>query len=182
VRETEFIVVSRPVTLFDSAGARVHRLETVALPVSSSETRQALGARETPEELPPAVAEYIRITGYTAASARPLESLVLHPYIGPAQPIPGANPTLTHGLNCQQIIRSRTRVLSGDNYRAGRRSGRGAPPARGVYPPGGAGDPFARRSRFSFLALNGLNEVPKFPVYRAGRLLRAAFCRFNTQN
>jgi nicotinic acid mononucleotide adenylyltransferase len=38
----------------------VHRLETVALPVSSSETRQALARGEIPDELPPAVAEYIR--------------------------------------------------------------------------------------------------------------------------
>jgi nicotinate-nucleotide adenylyltransferase len=61
VREIEFIVVSRPGHAFSiPPGARVHRLETVALPVSSSETRQALARGETPEELPPAVAEYIR--------------------------------------------------------------------------------------------------------------------------
>jgi nicotinate-nucleotide adenylyltransferase len=41
-------------------GATVHRLDTVALPVSSSEIRQALARGETPPELPPAVAEYIR--------------------------------------------------------------------------------------------------------------------------
>jgi nicotinate-nucleotide adenylyltransferase len=60
VRETEFIVVSRPGHTYSiPEGARVHRLETVALPVSSSETRQALARGEIPEELPPAVAEYI---------------------------------------------------------------------------------------------------------------------------
>jgi nicotinate-nucleotide adenylyltransferase len=61
VRETEFIVVSRPGHTYSiPPGARVHRLETVALPVSSSETRQALARGESPEELPPAVAAYIR--------------------------------------------------------------------------------------------------------------------------
>ena len=43
VRETEFIIVARPGhTYLIPPGARVHRLETVALPVSSSETRLAL--------------------------------------------------------------------------------------------------------------------------------------------
>jgi nicotinate-nucleotide adenylyltransferase len=61
VRETEFIVVSRPAHDYSiPPGARVHRLETVALPVSSSETRQALARGETPDELPPSVARYIR--------------------------------------------------------------------------------------------------------------------------
>jgi len=57
----EFIVVTRPGHEIKSvAGARVHRLETVALPVSSSEIRQKLAAREDPAELPPAVLRYIR--------------------------------------------------------------------------------------------------------------------------
>lgn len=64
IRETEFIVVSRPGHNYSiPAGARVHRLETVALPVSSSETRQALARGETPDELPPAVNQYIRAHG-----------------------------------------------------------------------------------------------------------------------
>lgn len=64
VRETAFIVVSRPGHTYSiPPGARVHRLETVALPVSSSETRQALVRGESPDELPPAVAEYIRERG-----------------------------------------------------------------------------------------------------------------------
>jgi nicotinate-nucleotide adenylyltransferase len=68
VRETEFIVVSRPGHEYSiPPGARVRRLETLALPVSSSETRQVLARGETPEELPPAVADYIRKHGLYGA-------------------------------------------------------------------------------------------------------------------
>jgi nicotinate-nucleotide adenylyltransferase len=64
VRGVEFIVVTRPGHEYESpAGARVHRLETVALPVSSSEIRQALARGEMPAELPRAVADYIRANG-----------------------------------------------------------------------------------------------------------------------
>jgi nicotinate-nucleotide adenylyltransferase len=67
VREVEFIVVTRPGHEYSSPpGARVHRLETVALPVSSSEIRAALARGETPAELPRAVAEYIRNNGLYA--------------------------------------------------------------------------------------------------------------------
>ena len=60
VRLTEFIVVTRPGHEYTApAGARVHRLDTVALPVSSSEIRRRLAAREIPPELPFEVAEYI---------------------------------------------------------------------------------------------------------------------------
>jgi nicotinate-nucleotide adenylyltransferase len=60
VESVEFIVVTRPGHAYVApAGATVHRLETVALPVSSSEIRQALARGETPPELPPAVAQYI---------------------------------------------------------------------------------------------------------------------------
>ena len=56
----EFIVAARPgYHIVSPAGARVHRLETVELPVSSSEIRDALARGETPTGLPPAVAEYI---------------------------------------------------------------------------------------------------------------------------
>jgi nicotinate-nucleotide adenylyltransferase len=69
VREVEFIVVTRPGHNYESPpGARVHRLETVALPVSSSEIRAALARGETPAELPSAVAEYIRANGLYATS------------------------------------------------------------------------------------------------------------------
>ena len=61
VASVEFIVVTRPGHAYVSPReATVHRLETVALPVSSSEIRQALARGETPAEVPPAVEEYIR--------------------------------------------------------------------------------------------------------------------------
>jgi nicotinate-nucleotide adenylyltransferase len=60
VRFTEFIVVTRPGHDYDApAGARVHRLDTLALPVSSSEIRRRLAAGEIPPELPADVARYI---------------------------------------------------------------------------------------------------------------------------
>jgi nicotinate-nucleotide adenylyltransferase len=60
----EFIVVSRPGYVYPvPAGARIHRLETLALPVSSSEIRRALEQGEMPEEVPQAVSEYIREHG-----------------------------------------------------------------------------------------------------------------------
>jgi nicotinate-nucleotide adenylyltransferase len=60
VRLTEFIVVTRPGHHYDAPpGARVHRLDTVALPVSSSEIRRQLAAGEIPPELPAAVAQFI---------------------------------------------------------------------------------------------------------------------------
>jgi len=60
IRLTEFIVVTRPGHGYVTPpGARVHRLETVALPVSSSEIRRKLAAGEIPAELPLAVGRYI---------------------------------------------------------------------------------------------------------------------------
>lgn len=60
----EFIVVSRPGYEYPiPAGARIHRLETLALPVSSSEIRRALEQGETPDEVPAAVSDYIRANG-----------------------------------------------------------------------------------------------------------------------
>ena len=64
VREVEFIVVTRPGHQYASPpAARMHRLETVALPVSSSEIRAALARGETPAELPATVLDYIRAKG-----------------------------------------------------------------------------------------------------------------------
>lgn len=61
IRSVEFIVVTRPGHVYEiPPGARVHRLETLALPDSSSEIRRALARGETPSDLPPKVAEYIR--------------------------------------------------------------------------------------------------------------------------
>ena len=60
----EFIVVTRPGHDYDApAGARVHRLETVALPVSSSSIRDQLAAGGAPPELPEPVLDYIRQHG-----------------------------------------------------------------------------------------------------------------------
>src|SRR5207245_1609670 len=68
VREVEFIVVARPGhQIISPPGARVHRLDTVASTVSSSEIRGALGRGETPAELPAAVAEYIQSHGLYVA-------------------------------------------------------------------------------------------------------------------
>ena len=74
LRLTEFIVVTRPGHLYSAPpGARVHRLDTVALPVSSSEIRRKLAAGETSGELPPAVSHYIFERGLYQPSPGPLE-------------------------------------------------------------------------------------------------------------
>ncbi|HZU26776.1 MAG TPA: nicotinate-nucleotide adenylyltransferase [Bryobacteraceae bacterium] len=60
VAQTGFIVVTRPGHSYETPdGARVRRLDTVALPISSSDIRNHLAAGEIPPELPPAAAEYI---------------------------------------------------------------------------------------------------------------------------
>jgi nicotinate-nucleotide adenylyltransferase len=64
IAAVEFIVVTRPGHHYTTPkGARVLRLETVALPVSSSDIRAALARGEKVEELPAAVADYIRANG-----------------------------------------------------------------------------------------------------------------------
>ena len=61
LERVEFIVLSRPGYTFDiPKGARVHRLETLSLDVSSTVIRRRLAAGETPPELPQAVLAYIR--------------------------------------------------------------------------------------------------------------------------
>ena len=72
VRLTAFIVVTRPGHQYATPpGARVHRLETVALPVSSSEIRRKLAAGEIPAELPASVGRYIAERGlYQSTSGR----------------------------------------------------------------------------------------------------------------
>jgi len=61
LEQVEFIVLSRPGYTYDiPAGARVHRLETLQLEVSSTAIRHLLAAGGAPPELPPAVLEYIR--------------------------------------------------------------------------------------------------------------------------
>jgi nicotinate-nucleotide adenylyltransferase len=74
VQSVDFIVVTRPGHVYSPpAGARVHRLETVALPVSSSEIRQELARGEAPAGLPPSVLDYIRARGLYGA-ARPAKN------------------------------------------------------------------------------------------------------------
>jgi nicotinate-nucleotide adenylyltransferase len=64
VRAVEFIVVSRPGHRYDiPEAAIVHRLETVDLPVSSSEIRRKLAAGDDRVEVPAAVLDYIRARG-----------------------------------------------------------------------------------------------------------------------
>jgi nicotinate-nucleotide adenylyltransferase len=61
VRAVEFIVLTRSgQRVLSPPGARVHLLETVELPVSSSAIRNALAMGETPPDLPESVAGYIR--------------------------------------------------------------------------------------------------------------------------
>lgn len=60
VQSVEFLVVTRPGHRYEAPpGARFHSLETLALPVSSSEIRQQLAAGLPPEDLPPVVLDYI---------------------------------------------------------------------------------------------------------------------------
>ena len=60
VRLADFIVVTRPGHIYHTPpDARVNRLDTVALPVSSSEIRRKLAAGEKPPELPESVTNYI---------------------------------------------------------------------------------------------------------------------------
>jgi nicotinate-nucleotide adenylyltransferase len=61
LEQVEFIVLSRPGYTYDiPTGARVRRLETLQLDVSSTAIRRRLAAGELPPELPPAVLRYIR--------------------------------------------------------------------------------------------------------------------------
>lgn len=64
IRAVEFIVVTRPGHEYsEPEGARIHRLDTLALPVSSSEIREKLARGEPVDELPEKVAEYVRERG-----------------------------------------------------------------------------------------------------------------------
>jgi nicotinate-nucleotide adenylyltransferase len=76
LRLTEFIVVTRPGHQYTAPpGARVHRLDTVALPVSSSDIRRRLAAGQIPPQLPADVAVYIADKGlyrFVQGEARPV--------------------------------------------------------------------------------------------------------------
>jgi nicotinate-nucleotide adenylyltransferase len=59
-----FIVVSRPGHVYETPPlVRLERLDTIEMPVSSSEIRRALAAGERPAEVPEAVLEYILTHG-----------------------------------------------------------------------------------------------------------------------
>ena len=61
VREVAFIVVTRPGHHYSTPpGSTVYRLDTLAMPVSSSDIRARVTAGERPPELPAAVMDYIR--------------------------------------------------------------------------------------------------------------------------
>ncbi|MBI2689462.1 MAG: nicotinate (nicotinamide) nucleotide adenylyltransferase [Acidobacteria bacterium] len=61
LEQVEFIVLSRPGYAYDVPnGARIHRLETLDLSISSTDLRRRLTAGEAPRELAPAVLAYIR--------------------------------------------------------------------------------------------------------------------------
>ncbi len=69
---TEFLVVSRPgVRYHVPAGAKLHRLDGLALPVSSSTIRERLAAGEPTPELPAEVRDYIEDRGLYGARKRP---------------------------------------------------------------------------------------------------------------
>jgi nicotinate-nucleotide adenylyltransferase len=64
-----FIVVSRPGHIYDvPPRVRIERLDSMELPVSSSEIRRALGANEYPVAVPERVLEYILAHGLYAAN------------------------------------------------------------------------------------------------------------------
>jgi nicotinate-nucleotide adenylyltransferase len=61
VEQVDFIVLSRPGYGYNiPTGARVHRLETLQLQVSSTDIRRRIARGEAPSELPPPVLAYIR--------------------------------------------------------------------------------------------------------------------------
>ena len=56
-----FLVVSRPGHVYDApAEVRFERLDSLAIPISSSEIRRALAAHEYPVPVPESVFQYIR--------------------------------------------------------------------------------------------------------------------------
>jgi nicotinate-nucleotide adenylyltransferase len=69
IASVEFIVVTRPGHDYATpAGAKVARLDTLALAISSSEIRDKLAVGELPAEVPAAVWVYIREHGLYAKS------------------------------------------------------------------------------------------------------------------
>jgi nicotinate-nucleotide adenylyltransferase len=67
IAQVEFIVLSRPGYGYDvPAGAKVHRLDSMRMDVSSTAIRKALAEGEMPESLPEPVQDYIRQHGLYA--------------------------------------------------------------------------------------------------------------------
>ena len=61
-RAVRFLVVSRPGYRYDvPSEIKAERLDTVDLPASSSQVRQALAASNTPESVPEGVMQYIKV-------------------------------------------------------------------------------------------------------------------------
>ncbi|MCX6625054.1 MAG: nicotinate-nucleotide adenylyltransferase [Acidobacteria bacterium] len=72
VQMVDFIVVTRPGHRYvEPPGARVERLDTLALPVSSSEIRRQLAAGEEPAEVPAAALAFIRERGLYRSKIQP---------------------------------------------------------------------------------------------------------------
>lgn len=70
---TEFIVVARPGRAYRAIpGARVHALENLSLPISSSTIRERLAAGEATPELPPAVRLFIEERGLYGVKKKPI--------------------------------------------------------------------------------------------------------------
>lgn len=68
VKLTDFIVVSRPgVQYHVPEGAKIHRLDDLELPVSSSTVRERLALGTATPELPPDIREYIQERGLYGA-------------------------------------------------------------------------------------------------------------------
>jgi nicotinate-nucleotide adenylyltransferase len=63
-----FLVASRPGHLYQSPpGVDLDRIDDIEVPISSSEIRRALAARQVPAGLPPAVLDYVRSHGLYGA-------------------------------------------------------------------------------------------------------------------
>lgn len=61
ISAVEFIVVSRPGAVYNvPEGATVHRLDSINLPVSSTEIRRRLAAGNASEAVPPRVLDYVK--------------------------------------------------------------------------------------------------------------------------
>ncbi len=80
VREVSFIVVTRPGHNYQAPpGSTVFRMNTLALPISSSDIRSKLAAGMEADELPPPVMQYIREKGLYGFPSRRSHGSVMNP-------------------------------------------------------------------------------------------------------